>query len=87
MQQMKCKCVQTQLDAIVTLIFVEVKCLQALIQPYASNSRKVLLITLQRPSRPHPTTPPTPPLHFIIANLIKPALTLQSIKVASPFDL
>ena len=58
MQQMKCKCVQTQLDAIVTLIFVEVKCLQASIQPYASNSGEVLLITLQRPSRPHPTPPP-----------------------------
>ena len=82
MQQMKCKCVQTQLDAIVTLIFVEVKCLQALIQHYASNSGEVLLITLRRPSRPHPPPPP----HFIIVNLIEPALTLQSIKVALPFD-
>ena len=34
------------------------------------------------PTPPHPTTP----LHFIIANLIEPALTLQSIKVALPFD-
>ena len=59
MQQMKCKCVQTQLDAIVTLMFVEVKCLQALIQPYASNSGEVLLITLRRPSRPHPPPPRT----------------------------
>ena len=63
MQQMKCKCVQTQLDAIVTLIFVEVKCLQALIQPYASNSGEVLLITLRRPSRPDPTPLP-PALHY-----------------------
>ena len=66
MQQLKCKCVQNRRHC--NPEFVEVKCLQALIKPYASNSGEVLLITLRRPSRPHPP-PPRTSLLQILSNL------------------